>query len=79
MPYRPGTRLGTYLWSDLLTVDEEYEEAVTAVPDLSSQPAPRIQEPAGSGPRWRAVADCLQEPERSDCRELARVADQAAV
>lgn len=134
MPDRPGTRVGTYLWSDLLVVDEEYEAAM-AEDGVGTEPAPRIRElmdeglsrpvaealgtcelalsvadtgsaaslavlashagynltatevlaaarthctPPGSAPGWRAIAACLQEPQRSACLDLARTAEAAA-
>lgn len=34
MPWRPGTRVRTCLWSDALIVDERYEELAASEPDL---------------------------------------------
>ncbi len=43
MPSRPGTREGTYLWSDVLIVDERFEEYAAAHPEICAprRPSPR--------------------------------------
>jgi hypothetical protein len=41
MPWRPGTRVGTHLWSDALIVDERFEELAESEPELIESTGPQ--------------------------------------